>query len=212
MYTRETSRETRPEVLKAAIRDIHFAMLVTPADGEIFCSHLPMILVEDANGARLEGHLARGNPHWRALDGPMPSLAIFQGPQAYISPSWYATKRETGKVVPTWAYVAVHAHGSLSTVDDPQQLLDHLRQLTDRNELGRTEPWAVGDAPDGFITALSRGIVGVRLAVERLEGSWKLNQHRSEADRAGMIGGLRSEKTQMTGELADLVSSLPPGA
>ncbi|NRG17826.1 FMN-binding negative transcriptional regulator [Rhizobiales bacterium] len=206
MYTRETSRETRPEVLKGAIRDIHFAMLVTPADGEIFCSHLPMILVEDDEGVRLEGHLARGNPHWRALEGPMPSLAVFHGPQAYISPSWYATKRESGKVVPTWAYVAVHAHGSLSAIDEPPQLLDHLAQLTDRNEAGRSDPWSLEDAPDGFIPALSRGIVGVRLSVERLEGSWKLNQHRSDADRIGMIEGLRGEEDHMSRRLADLAA------
>lgn len=207
MYTRETSRETRPEVLKAAVRDIHFAMLVTPAEGEIFCSHLPMILVEDGEGLQLEGHLARGNPHWRALEGAMPSLAVFQGPQAYISPSWYATKRETGKVVPTWAYVAVHAHGSLSMIDDPAQLLDHLAQLTGRNEAGRSDPWSLDDAPGGFIPALSRGIVGVRLAVERLEGTWKLNQHRTDEDRNGMIEGLRGEEDHMAQRLAGLAAA-----
>lgn len=208
MYAREASRETRPDILKAAIRDIHFAMLITPSDGEIHCTHLPMMLIEEEDGAlHLEGHVARGNPHWRALDRPAPSLAVFQGPQAYVSPSWYETKRETGKVVPTWAYVAVHAHGLLQRIEDGDHLARHLVQLTDRNETGRADPWSVDDAPEGFVTALSRGIVGLSLRIERLEGTWKLNQHRSDADRAGMIAGLGAEGTDASRRLAELASA-----
>lgn len=205
MYSRDTSRETRPEVLKKAIRDIHFATLVTTFEGEIFCSHLPLLMVEEDDGSlRLEGHLARPNPHWRALGEARVSLAIFQGPQAYVSPSWYALKKETGKVVPTWTYVAVHAHGQLRLMESPEKLLAHLARLTFRNEAGRADPWQLGDAPDGFIEAMSRGIVGVELAVERLEGVWKLNQHRSEADRAGMIAGLRQEGLAAATQIAAL--------
>lgn len=193
----------------AAIREIHFASLVTSAPGEIYCTHLPMILMEDESGGlRLEGHFARANPHWRALGETPASLAIFQGPHAYISPSWYATKAETGKAVPTWAYVAVHAHGRLRVMDDPARLIAHLGRLTRHNEDGRSDPWSLEDAPDGFIEALSRGIVGVELAVERLEGSWKLNQHRSDADRSGMVAGLGQEGKAGATRIAELAAGL----
>ncbi|MBA5777818.1 FMN-binding negative transcriptional regulator [Stappia sp. F7233] len=209
MYSRDASREERPEVLKAAIRDLHFASLVTAADGGILCTHLPMILMEDEDGTlRLEGHVARANPHWRTLSAAPASLAIFQGPHAYVSPSWYATKAETGKAVPTWTYVSVHAHGRLRVMENTARLLAHLERLTRRNEDGRADPWLIKDAPDGFVEALSRGIVGVELAVERLDGVWKLNQHRSGDDRAGMVAGLREEGKAGATRIAELAAGL----
>lgn len=190
MYKPKQAREDDPAVLAAAIRSIQFATVVTAADGTYHASHMPMVLREAAEGWVLEGHVARGNGHWAVL--PLPSLAVFQGPQAYVSPAWYPAKREHGKVVPTWTYIAVHAHGMLEAVRDEGWLMAHLAALTDANEAGRAEPWAMTDAPGDYIAGMARAVVGLRLRVERLEGAWKLGQHRSAADRAGTVAGLEA--------------------
>ena len=191
MYTPRQFREDRSEALAATIRDIQLAILVTATAGDYHASHLPMVLKQENGGYVLETHVARANPHWEAFrNGPVHSLAIFQGPQAYVSPSWYETKRQHGKVVPTWNYIAVHARGPVSMVEDPAWLLSHLGELTDRNETGRDDPWAVSDAPADFIGNLVLAIVGLRLQVAQLDGSWKLIQHRPEGDRLGTAAGL----------------------
>jgi transcriptional regulator len=190
MYNPIHYREERPDVLAGAIRDIKFAVLVTPAPDGIKVTHLPLILKGEGDTLWLEGHVARPNDHWGALEAGAPSVAIFQGPHAYVSPSFYEAKREHGKVVPTWNYVTVHAHGTLNRVDDPAALLAHLNDLTDANETGRHEPWSVSDAPDTYVAQMMRAIVGLRLKVERLEGKWKMSQNRPAADRLGTIAGL----------------------
>lgn len=144
--------------------------------------------------ARGVAHVARPNPHWERAGGP--TVAIFQGPQSYISPSWYPTKRGHGRVVPTWNDIAVHAHGTLEVVDDEAWPLAHLDDLTRENEDMRAAPWQVADAPAEFIRGFTRAIVGLRLRVTRAEGAWKLIQHRSEADRLGTIEGLEAEGGQ----------------
>jgi transcriptional regulator len=191
MYVPDAFQETRPERLVAAMREIQFAALVTPVEGRIEITHAPMLLRDDGPQMVLESHVARGNPHWRALDEGAQSVAIFQGPQDYVSPSWYPSKSLHGKVVPTWVYIAVHAHGVLEPMQEEAWLRAHLERLTERNEAGRQAPWAVSDAPDGFVRSLSRGIVGLQLTVERLEGAWKVNQHKAPPDRAGTGRGLR---------------------
>jgi transcriptional regulator len=150
------------------------------------------LLLERQRGpfGTLVGHLARANHHWRDATPGVPSMAIFAGPDAYISPSWYATKRQTGKVVPTWNYVAVHAHGELVVHDDPVWLEDLVRRLTDHHEAARDEPWSVDDAPADFIRSQLRAIVGIELPITRLEGKAKLSQNRPAADVAGTIAGL----------------------
>jgi transcriptional regulator len=208
MYARTQSQETRPDVLAAAIREIRFAALVTVVDGAYHASHVPMVLKQTEAGFVLESHVARPNRHWRALDVPRASLAVFQGPQGYVSPGWYAAKREHGKVVPTWAYVAVHAHGTLEVVNDTDWLMAHLNELTTINEADRAEPWAMSDAPADFIPALARGVVGLRLSVERLEGAWKLNQHRSAEDQAGMVEGLLERGRPLDLALAEMIRNL----
>jgi transcriptional regulator len=192
VYTPTQFREERPEVLAQAIREIQLATLITATGaGDYKASHLPMVLKRQDERFVLEGHLARPNEHWSVLrDGPRASLAVFQGPQAYVSPSWYESKRRHGKVVPTWNYIAVHAQGALGIVEDEAWLTGHLNDLTRANESGREHPWAVADAPEDFIRNLARGVVGLRLAVERIEGSWKMAQHRPEGDRLGAIAGL----------------------
>ncbi|HTR17654.1 MAG TPA: FMN-binding negative transcriptional regulator [Acetobacteraceae bacterium] len=193
MYVPRQFREERPDVLARAARDIQFAALVTPGPEGLHVTHVPMVLKEGEDGAwTLESHVARSNPHWRITGADATSVAIFQGPQSYISPSWYATKREHGKVVPTWNYIAVHVHGVLETVEDQAWLLAHLDDLTRANEAAREHPWAVSDAPEDFVQGLTRAIVGLRLRVERCEGAWKMIQHRSEGDRLGTIAGLET--------------------
>ncbi len=181
-------------MLADAVRAIGLGALVTPSDTGLLVTHLPMILTCEPGDdpCSLEGHVARPNPHWR-VPIASPPLAIFQGPHAYVSPSWYVTKRQHGKVVPTWNYIAVHAHGTLEAVDDQAWLLAHLDDLTRANEAGRAQPWAVSDAPEDYVHTLSRAIVGLRLNITSMEGAWKLIQHRSEGGRLGTIAGLDTE-------------------
>ncbi len=194
MYVPRQFREDRPEVLARAVRAIQFAALVTPGVDGSQVSHLPMVLKQAEDGGwTLESHVARANPHWALAGGEAESVAVFQGPHAYVSPSWHPSKREHGKVVPTWNYIAVHAHGRLEAVEDRDWLLAHVRDLTDANEAGRVRPWAVADAPAAFIEGLARAIVGLRLPVARVEGAWKMAQHKGDGDRLGMISGLEAE-------------------
>jgi transcriptional regulator len=150
-------------------------MLFDPADGEL---------------GTLRGHVARGNPQWREVGPETRALAIFDGPDAYVSPSWYAEKRATGKVVPTWNYVTVQAHGVLTIHFEPEWLLPHVRRLVERHERQRPDPWSVDDAPEGYIEMQVRAIVGLELRIDRLEAKRKLSQNRSEADIEGAIAGL----------------------
>ena len=162
------------------------------ADG-LTASVVPLLIDRDRglNGT-LVGHLAKANRHWRDAAAGTESMAIFAGPDAYISPSWYATKQETGKVVPTWNYEVIHAYGALVVHDDPLWLEQLVRRLTDHHEAGRPEPWSVDDAPADFIGGQLRAIVGIELPITRIEGKRKLSQNRSAADVAGAIAGLSS--------------------
>jgi transcriptional regulator len=141
----------------------------------------------------LIGHLARPNPQARGAVPGVQALAIFQGPDVYITPSWYATKRENGKVVPTWNYVAIHAHGPVEFFDDTERLRDVVTRLTEREEQARADPWAVSDAPAAFIDGMLKGIVGFALPIARLEGKWKMSQNRPAQDRAGVVAGLEQQ-------------------
>ncbi|WP_207458317.1 FMN-binding negative transcriptional regulator [Azospirillum sp. SYSU D00513] len=207
MYVPPAFREDRLPVLHDAIRQSRLAHLVTLGGDGLEASHVPVMLDPDQGAyGTLLGHLARGNPQWRRAAPETLALAIVMGPDAYVSPSWYETKRETGKVVPTWNYVTVHAHGSLEFFDDPAELLAVVSALTDRHEAGRPDPWAVSDAPEEFIAAQLKGIVGFRLPIARIEGKWKMSQNRNAADRTGVIVGLGGE-----GEAERAVAALVPG-
>ncbi len=194
MYTPPAFIEHDMAEIRATIRAARLANLVTAtADGPLV-TPLPLCLDEtEGEHGTLYGHVAKANPHWRAAPLGF-SLAIFMGPDAYVTPSWYQTKRETGKVVPTWNYVTVHAHGPVEFFDDPQRLLAVVDRLTDLHEGRRSEPWRVSDAPDDYIAAQLRGIVGLRLPITRLEGKRKMSQNRPEADRRGVAEGLRQSE------------------
>jgi transcriptional regulator len=193
LYQPPAFREERPEVLRGLIRSARLAMLVSNGpEGVPDITHLPLILVEEGGAAEplLIGHVARGNPHWRRLAAAGRAVAVFTGPEAYVSPNWYASKAEHGKVVPTWNYEAVHAEGPVEVVEDAERLRDFVSRLTEAREAAQPRPWAVSDAPAAFVAGQLRGIVGVSLRVERLVGKRKLSQNRAPADRDGAIAGL----------------------
>ncbi len=194
MYVPEAFVETDLKTLHALMREHPFATLVTLNDGDLNASHVPLVLSpEDGEFGTLRGHLARPNPQWSTLDASVDALCIFHGPEAYITPSWYPSKQEHGKVVPTWNFVTVHATGPLRVHKDPDWLLANVTAVTDQHESGRAEPWQVSDAPDRFVQTMLRGIVGIELSIAKLEGKWKLSQNRPEVDRQGVVGGLADE-------------------
>lgn len=193
MYTPPAFRENDEAEIAAIMRAARLPILITMGE-ELFATHLPLLHdPEPKPHGRLIGHVARANPHWHNFDPAKAALAVFQANDAYISPSWYATKQETGRVVPTWNYQAVHAYGRLEVIEDAERLYSIVRSLTDRHEAGRAPPWQVSDAPEDYIRAQLKGIVGLVMTIEKLIGKSKLSQNRNEADRAGAITGLTEE-------------------
>jgi len=205
MYVPPAFKDDDLDSIRATIRAARLANLVTAtADGPI-ATPLPLFL-DESEGERgvLYGHVAKANPQWRSV--PVgEALAIFMGPEAYVTPSWYATKQETGKVVPTWNYIAVHAYGPVEFFQEPERLLQVVTRLTNRHEQSRAEPWAVSDAPADFVAAQLRGIVGLRIPVTRFEGKRKMSQNRSEVDRAGVAEGLAASENPQDREVAPLI-------
>ena len=194
MFTPSHFIEDRLDVLHGMIDRSRLATLVTQGGNGLLASHVPVML-DPAGGPNgsLYGHLSRGNSQGLGSDPAIPALAIFTGPDAYITPSWYPTKQQHGKVVPTWNYVAVHAYGEIEFFDDAPRLLELVTRLTDKHETGRAEPWAVSDAPADYIDAQLKGIIGFRLAISRLEGKSKMSQNKSDEDRSGVIDGLKDD-------------------
>lgn len=181
MYTSRHFREERPEVLAAFIRAHPLATLVVAPRGTLEATHVPLLLEDGV----LRGHVARANPVWQAAGDK--ALAIFHGPQTYVSPGWYPTKKSDPRVVPTWNYVAVHAGGILGTVEEPSALLGIVSRLTERFESERAEPWRVSDAPAEYVERLLSGIVGIEIPIARMEGKWKASQNRPAADRDAVL-------------------------
>ena len=208
MYIPKHFREEDLPALHAMIRDSGLATLISPTPEGLLATHLPLLLDADAGPfGTLIGHVARGNPHGQ-VDPEAESLVIFRGPDGYVTPSWYAAKRETGKVVPTWNYVAIHAYGRLEVFDDPDRLLDIVTRLTDHHEAGRSAPWAVSDAPADFVATMLKGIRGVALRITRLEGKAKLSQNRPAEDQQRVIEGLRAERRDdLAGAIARVASA-----
>ena len=196
MYMPPHFNEDRIEVLHDAIRMGGLATLVTMTADGLIASHLPLLLDPDpAPYGTLVGHLARANPQTKLTDAAVQAMVVFHGPEGYISPSLYATKRETEKVVPTWNYVAIHAYGTIAFFDDPDRLLGVVTRLTRQYETPRPQPWAVTDAPADFVQGMLRAIVGLSIPIDRLEGKYKMSQNRPKADHAGIIAGLERDGT-----------------
>ena len=207
MYLPSAFRQDDLAELHAQLQANPFALLTSAGAAGVQASHLPLLL-EPGEGefGTLYGHFARANPHWRDLQGGTEALAVFSGPDAYISPGWYPAKAEHGKVVPTWNYIAVHARGPVELIEEPERLLQIVSRLSDQHESGRERPWAVSDAPREYIDSMLRAIVGFALPIRRLEGKWKLGQNRSAADQQGVRDGLASSPSPRDRELAARMS------
>lgn len=210
MYLPAHFEEDRTEVLHQLIRDHPFGMLVTLGQGGLNANHIPFELDPAAGPfGTLRAHVARANPVWRDFNAELDVLAVLQGAQSYISPSWYPGKQENGKVVPTWNYIVVHAYGPMRVVEDPGWLRGLVHRLTERHEAGKAQPWKVADAPAEYIEKMLSAIVGIEIPITKLTGKWKLSQNRSEADRDGVRHGLRGMDNSDAAAMASAMSSLP---
>jgi transcriptional regulator len=206
-YPSPAFREDRTDVLHAAIRELHFGLLVTHPETGFATSYLPWEL-DAGRGPHgtLVGHLARYNPQWQVPPDGAEALVVFQGPHAYVSPSWYPGKRDDPRQVPTWDYLAVEARGKLVTFDDETRLYNLLTQLTDHNEAGREHRWRVTDAPDDYVRKEMRHIIGIELRIESLIGRYKLSQNRNAADQEGARAGLAEAPTEREREVAKAIA------
>jgi transcriptional regulator len=205
MYLPPAFREDDPAVLRQIMREARLATLVTATAEGLIATPLPLMLdASEGEHGVLHGHVARANPQWQ-LPAVGEALVIFSGPDAYVTPSWYAAKREHGKVAPTWNYVAVHAYGRAEFFEDEVRLLDVVTRLTDLHERPRPEPWTVTDAPAPFIASQLKGIVGVTIPIARIEGKRKLSQNRSVEDRDGVAEGLMSSGREDDRVMARLI-------
>ena len=206
MYLPKSFEPPDIDTLQQFVRTHPFGVLVTMTSGGLDGNHIPFLIdVEPAPYGTLRGHVARANPIWRECETSPEALVIFQGPDSFISPSWYPSKRETASVVPTWNYVVVHAHGSVRVIQDADWLRAHVEALTNQHEQDRDAPWAVTDAPADYIQKLVGAIVGIEIPIAPLTGKWKLGQNRTARDRAGVVDGLRSEGTESAALMAALV-------
>ena len=212
MYRPPAFAEDDPANLSALLAEARLALLVSVIDGRPTADPVPM-LYDPSRGpfGTLTCHLARANPQAGAEADGREVLLVFSGPDAYVSPGFYPSKRETGRVVPTWNYVTVQAHGRVRRFDDPERLLALVGTLTDHHEAGRAEPWSVADAPEEFIRAQLKGIVGLDIEIERLEGKRKLSQNRSAVDRAGVVEGLAASEDAAGRAVAAVMRALPGG-
>ncbi len=206
MYQPPHHREDRREVQHALIRSHPLGLLISSGEGGLLANPIPFRLVNtDLGMGTLQAHMARANPQWRALAAGAEVLIVFQGADHYVTPSWYETKRETGKVVPTWNYAIVQVRGTVRVIEDSQWLRAQVNRLTDGHESRRMIPWAVDDAPDDFITAQLKGIIGIEVPITAIEGKWKVSQNRNEADRRGVAEGLEAEGSEAAGAMAAMV-------
>ena len=197
MYQPLHHREDRLDVQHTLIETHPFGLLISAGGDGILANGLPFLLHRGKGPlGQLQAHLARANPQWQGLDGQA-VLVVFQGPLHYISPSLYQTKSETGKVVPTWNYVMVQARGRARVLSDANWLETQIGALTRTHENTRTQPWAVSDAPRPYIESQMRGIIGVEIDIDTIEGKWKVSQNRPEADRRGVAEGLAADNPAM---------------
>ena len=192
--------------MHALMRARPFAALVSAGSAGLYASHLPTVLKDDGPYGVIECHLARANPHWRDLAEGNEALMIFQGPEGYITPNWYPSKDLHGKVVPTWNFAVVHAYGRPEVMKEKDWLLRHVTELTAQQEKNEAKPWAPSDAPDTYIEANLRGIVGFRFAITRLKGKCKMSQNREVQDRVGVVKGLSARAAGDDLEMAKVVS------
>jgi transcriptional regulator len=206
MYIPKHFEETKVDVMHELIRDYPLATLVTLSPDGLNANHIPMHLSASSEPyGTLHGHIARANPLLDYFAQDQETLAIFHGPNSYITPSWYQTKKQSGKVVPTWNYVVVHAYGKLSIIDDPDWLRAQLERLTDQNELFFSEPWTVADAPLEFTEKLFTSIVGIEMKITKLLGKWKVSQNQPHQNKESVVAGLNTSNHLGSSQMAELV-------
>ena len=201
MYQPPHFRDETRAAQHGLIRAYPLGLLITGGAAGLIADPVPFLLDESGPNGTLRAHLARANPHWQALAEAEECLVVFQGPQGYVTPGWYASKREHGRVVPTWNYATVHAWGRPRVIEDADWLHRQVADLTTLRETPRAAPWAVDDAPAPFVAAQLRAIVGIEIPITRIEGKWKMSQNRPEADRAAVVAGMRAEGETALAEL-----------
>jgi transcriptional regulator len=206
MYVPDHFRVEDLAQMHALMRGRPLAALVSAGAGGLYATHLPTVLKDEGSFGLIECHLARANPHWRDLAEGGEALMIFQGPDGYITPNWYPSKAEHGKVVPTWNYAVVHAYGRPEVMQDKEWLRRHVGELTAQQERSEPRPWLLSDAPDSYIDTMTRGIVGFRFAITRLQGKWKMSQNRQAQDWDGVVRGLNARAAGDDLEIAEMVS------
>lgn len=193
-------------VLHDLIRSRPLSTVVTLSSGGLDANHIPLHLsAEPSPLGTLRGHVARANPIWSDLAQDVEALAIFHGPDAYITPSWYPTKAETGKAVPTWNYAVAHAYGRLRVIDDPSWLRTHLEALTAQHEAAFEKPWQLSDAPLDYAEKLMGAVVGIEIVITRLQGKWKASQNQPPQNRTGAIRGLEESGSPEALAMAALI-------
>ena len=206
MYQPPHFREDDLGVQHALIRAHPLGMLITAGASGLMANPLPFLLEAAPGKGVLKAHMAKANQQWREIGDGAPALVVFQGVDSYVTPSWYATKQETGKVVPTWNYAIVQVRGPARIVDDAQWLRSQIEALTGEHENGRPSPWTVGDAPEPFVAAQIKGIIGIEIEIADIDGKWKVSQNRPAADVSGVVTGLREDgQPHLNPEMADLV-------
>ncbi|MGB7182757.1 MAG: FMN-binding negative transcriptional regulator [Burkholderiaceae bacterium] len=206
MYSPKHFEESDPITLQELIAHHPLGTWTTWADGELMVNHIPFH-IDSGRGANgtLVGHVARANPIWKKIAASSPAVVVFQGPQTYITPSWFPSKHLHGKAVPTWNYAVVHAHGEPIAIHDKDWLLAHVRQLSDTHEASQALPWQVSDAPVDYIDKMLDAIVGIEIPIRSLQGKWKVSQNKQAADRLGTIAGLSQRSDPVSKEMAELI-------
>jgi transcriptional regulator len=207
MYSPPPFEETRLDVLHDLIGAHPLGTLVILNGTELSANHIPFLVRPGQGGERgtLCGHVAKSNPVWKQLGGAVEALVVFQGPESYITPSWYPSKHADGKAVPTWNYASVHVYGQPRAIEDAGWLLEFVTQLTEVHEAGQALPWQVSDAPKDFTDQMLSRIVGIEIPISRLQGKWKVSQNRKLGDRLGVAAGLESQATERSRGMAKLV-------
>lgn len=206
MYLPQHFEETRPEILHELIRSHALGTFVVLGADGLVANHIPFVL-EPGHGLHgtLYGHVARSNPVWKQFSGAVEALVVFQGPESYITPSWYPTKHADGRAVPTWNYAVVHVYGQPHVREDAAWLLEHVTQLTRIHEAHQALPWEVSDAPRDYVDQMIGRIVGIEIPISTIQGKWKVTQNRKVADRLGVAAGLESRATEPSRDMAELV-------
>ncbi|MBI1891132.1 MAG: FMN-binding negative transcriptional regulator [Burkholderiales bacterium] len=206
MYIPKPHEETRLDVLHELMRAHPLGCLVTLSESGLVANHIPFVLdISSSELGVLKGHVARANPLWKEFSASTESLVVFQGPEGYVSPTWYPTKHQTGKAVPTWNYAVVHAYGLPRAIEDAEWLLSLVSELSDIHEASQQLPWKVSDAPKDFTERLLEMIVGIEIPISRIEGKWKVSQNRPKADRLGVAAGLEAQENDAAREMAAMV-------